>query len=161
MQRRWHWLDARVKEHRWTSGVELGVLYGQTLAYLLQNNQYLRLIGVDIWEPTADYPGDRQEHREACYLLQDIFPERLILIEADTADAHIWLADASHDFVFVDADHSYSAVCRDLELYRPKVRPGGFLCGHDYGHVSVSNAIRDTLGRVTVTDVDGVWYYVV
>ena len=33
----------------------------------------------------------------------------------------------------VDGDHSYPVVTRDLRLFAPKVRPGGFLFIDDYG----------------------------
>ena len=36
------------------------------------------------------------------------------------------------DFVYVDGDHSYDGVKRDMEAYWPKLRSGGVLCGHDY-----------------------------
>ena len=36
------------------------------------------------------------------------------------------------DFIYIDADHSFEAVKRDLELAWPLIRPGGALAGHDY-----------------------------
>jgi hypothetical protein len=40
--------------------------------------------------------------------------------------------DAYFDWVYVDGDHSYEGCSRDLELYAPKVRSGGFLLVDDY-----------------------------
>ena len=40
-------------------------------------------------------------------------------------------ADATLDFVFIDADHSYEAAKADIAAWRSKVKPGGILCGHD------------------------------
>ena len=37
------------------------------------------------------------------------------------------------DWVYIDADHSYDAVKKDLEFYYPLVKRGGYLCGDDYG----------------------------
>lgn len=34
--------------------------------------------------------------------------------------------------LFVDGDHSYAAVKKDIELYAPRVVPGGFIAFHDY-----------------------------
>lgn len=34
--------------------------------------------------------------------------------------------------LFVDGDHSYAGVKRDIELYTPRVVPGGFIAFHDY-----------------------------
>jgi predicted O-methyltransferase YrrM len=38
--------------------------------------------------------------------------------------------------VYIDARHDYCSVTEDLELYWPKLRPGGIVAGHDYmlGH---------------------------
>ena len=40
-------------------------------------------------------------------------------------------SDASLDFVFIDADHSYVVTKADIAIWRSKVRTGGILCGHD------------------------------
>jgi predicted O-methyltransferase YrrM len=41
----------------------------------------------------------------------------------------------SFDFAFVDADHQYEAVVRDLHLVIPLVRPAGVIACHDYSSV--------------------------
>lgn len=41
------------------------------------------------------------------------------------------LKDNCFDLVFIDADHSYSGVMRDIDAYKSKVKEGGILCGHD------------------------------
>ena len=35
------------------------------------------------------------------------------------------------DFVFIDGDHRYESVRRDIQAWLPKVRPGGIMGGHD------------------------------
>jgi SAM-dependent methyltransferase len=40
--------------------------------------------------------------------------------------------DDSLDFIYIDADHSYAGVTADLAQAWRLVRPGGFICGHDY-----------------------------
>jgi hypothetical protein len=40
--------------------------------------------------------------------------------------------DSSLDFIYIDANHSYDFVKEDLELWYPKVKPGGWVMGHDY-----------------------------
>lgn len=37
----------------------------------------------------------------------------------------------SCDLVFIDADHKYKAVKKDISLWYPKVKKGGIICGHD------------------------------
>jgi predicted O-methyltransferase YrrM len=40
--------------------------------------------------------------------------------------------DDSLDWVYIDADHSYESVRRDLAAYLPKVKAGGLITGDDY-----------------------------
>lgn len=46
--------------------------------------------------------------------------------------AALLVDDASVDFAFIDAIHTYEYVTLHLELWWPKVRPGGLIGGHDY-----------------------------
>ena len=54
------------------------------------------------------------------------------IIEGKSEEVYDQLEDESVDILFIDADHSYLGVKRDIELYMPKVKKGGILCGHDF-----------------------------
>ena len=41
------------------------------------------------------------------------------------------LQDHALDYVYIDGDHGYAGALRDLRLARRKVRPGGYIFGHD------------------------------
>lgn len=45
-------------------------------------------------------------------------------------------ADSYLDFVYIDGNHYYEFVKKDLELYFPKIKSGGFLLGDDYSWTS-------------------------
>ena len=55
------------------------------------------------------------------------------------------LGHAQADMIFIDAEHSYEAACRDIALYRNFLRPGGLLAGHDYepGGPGVIRAVNE------------------
>ena len=40
--------------------------------------------------------------------------------------------DEHFDLVYIDADHRYASVMEDLLLAEKKVKPGGFIAGHDF-----------------------------
>ena len=42
------------------------------------------------------------------------------------------IEDGSLDVVYIDGDHSYGGVMRDLTGYAPKIKRGGLIMGHDY-----------------------------
>lgn len=54
------------------------------------------------------------------------------LIEKKSADAVKEIEDETFDLFCIDADHRYHCIKEDLELWYPKVKPGGVFCGHDY-----------------------------
>jgi len=54
------------------------------------------------------------------------------LIRATSDNAVDQIGDNSIDLLFIDGDHSYQQVKRDLINYWPKIKMGGILLGHDY-----------------------------
>lgn len=100
--------------------IELGVRWGtSTIAWLygLQKTAgHLWSVDVDhpsIWNDLVGHPGwtfIRGDDTEA-WVLQEL-PEEV-------------------DIVFVDTSHRYEHTKREIELYAPRVRPGGALVFHD------------------------------
>lgn len=143
---------ALVRGYGWTHGAELGVDKGILFGMLLKMCPDLHLIGVDI------FPDRLRSHRAFDYARD--FSERARLIQGDTVVAADQIADASLDFVFIDADHSYEAVRRDIDAWRSKVRPGGWLGGHDYNQrfPGVVRAVQFAFGHKQVIELPGsIW----
>jgi predicted O-methyltransferase YrrM len=57
--------------------------------------------------------------------------ESLKIHKISSEDASLLFTDGSLDLVFVDGDHIYQSFVRDFTLWKPKVKIGGILCGHD------------------------------
>ena len=58
--------------------------------------------------------------------------------------------DNSIDFIYIDADHTHESVNRDLKLYLPKLKPNGWIGGHDYNKKQwpgVVKAINENIGK--------------
>lgn len=58
--------------------------------------------------------------------------DRRRIIRAESVDAAGMIGDASLDFAFIDADHSYEGCAADIRAWLPKIKPGGWIGGHDY-----------------------------
>ena len=56
--------------------------------------------------------------------------------------------DESFDLVYIDASHWYKDVVKDIELWLPKVKKGGYLAGHDYKEgIDTFYAVNDFFGQ--------------
>ena len=68
--------------------------------------------------------------------------------------------DRSLDSVFLDGDHREAPFRADVEGWLPKLKPGGWLCGHDYGHPQfpgVKRVVDSLRDRQEVLLFDSVW----
>lgn len=116
-------------------GVELGTHRGQFAVSILRRWRGERLYCVDHWEPYDDSDpasciSDREEDFHAARSILAKFPEA-VLVRKESLQAANDFNDLSLDFVYIDACHQYRAVKRDLEIWWPKIKPGGLLMGHD------------------------------
>ncbi len=130
--------------------VEVGVHRGDYAKKILAA-WHGRLVLVDSYrEVGPDYPesqldGERKEHlwEVANGIGRD---ERCMVIVADSEKSSGLFDNESLAFVYIDADHTYEAVKRDIELWWPKVRlHDGILAGHDYEsyHSGVKRAVDE------------------
>ena len=61
------------------------------------------------------------------------------------------------DMVFIDGDHSYDAVRRDIVNYKPLVRTGGLICGHDFFKRQLRWAVMEILSGVRRSRGTSIW----
>src|SRR5258708_21030191 len=62
------------------------------------------------------------------------------------------------DMIFIDGDHQYENVKRDIETWWKRLKPGGLLCGHDVQLRGVSEALAETFGDVQIVPNTLIWY---
>lgn len=67
-------------------------------------------------------------------------------IVSDSAAAAAQFEDDSLWFVFVDGDHRYEGVKRDLDAWWPKIQRGRWIGGHDFNMPDVGRAVREKFG---------------
>jgi 6-hydroxymethylpterin diphosphokinase MptE-like/Methyltransferase domain len=163
------------------NGVEIGVSHGGLSKSLLSRHSQLNLFGVDPYQQasadSAYYKsGDaiartrsQIEHDDvyaAALATYKSFGDRAMLIRKPSLDAVAVFDDASLDFAFIDGDHSYEGARDDILAWAPKVKPGGWLCGHDYRNKDVPfpgvDAAVDewvaATGRILETDEYAAWF---
>ena len=65
----------------------------------------------------------------------------IIDAKSDIAIEDDKLKNKKFDIIFIDADHTYEGVMKDLNNYFGLVKEGGIFCGHDYAHEGVKLAV--------------------
>jgi len=120
--------------------VEVGVYHGRSFSYLiiemLNAGKKFDCVAVDAcpWEgePCIGF----HKHMEP---LKDHY--RVMFDKVDSFVAANNFQDGSIDMCFIDANHTYEFVKRDIEAYLPKMKKGGTLSGHDWSDVGVKRAV--------------------
>jgi len=151
-------------------GIEVGVAFGGLSIKMTRCYPALWMIGVDAYRPydPDDSTSEVMSNGDAVYefarwRFANERHDRIELWRATSEEAAARVDDGSQDFVFLDADHRYDAVVADIRLWRPKVRRGGLLCGHDFtaGWPSVVRAVAENVPKVKVHEASTIWCEVV
>lgn len=126
-----------------SSFVEIGLLEGQSLIYLIKENvksgKEMMITGVDHFKGQSEGLKDKFEYNLANYEGEYCF------IHGDSAAAASLFKDRSVDFVFIDAGHDYESVKKDILAWLPKVK--GVIAGHDYpAYKGVVTAVDELFG---------------
>ena len=121
-------------------GAEIGVWKGHNAAMLLEAFPSLLLYCVDPWDAGGDHvsmpdvdPEMFAAAKAEFLRLTDRYHDRRHVLPFTSNEAsRVVKDDARLTFVFIDGDHTYESVWRDLHLWYPKLRNGGLMSGHDY-----------------------------
>lgn len=121
-------------------GVEVGTHRGEFANEILALWEAGTLYCVDPWANSPDYEWqakflkdseDRdQDFAQAKYVLQPYGGRAVCMRGLSNVLVRAFLNE-SLDFVYLDGDHTEPAVTQDIQLWWPKVKPGGLLLGHD------------------------------
>jgi hypothetical protein len=122
-------------------GAELGVCRGTNAVQLLFRTKPSLLFLVDKWEK-AEYLQKSHELSDLWYddhylSVADIFKEQIkegkvVLHKQHSSSFLASLPDNSLDWVYIDSNHHYQCVSREIALSVKKVKTGGLIMGHDY-----------------------------
>lgn len=144
--------------------VEVGVMSGSNAEQILRRHPSVLYTGVDPFDADFDPVIQRWISQPCAQEKMRQFPERARLEPLTSLEAAKRVPNASLDIVFIDAMHTFHAVLADIEAWAPKVRPGGFVAGHDFCaiHAGVVAAVITVASRIGATihiAPDCVWWF--
>jgi predicted O-methyltransferase YrrM len=131
--------------------VELGSFKGRSTVVMAKSTSG-KVWAVDDWkgprQTAKAVDGHWVEYNEDHTNLFNEFRENvseLSNVEAVVSDHAAAIVPITPDMVFVDGDHEYESVKRDILTWKARLPKGGLLCGHDRNWPGVEQAIRELL----------------
>lgn len=134
-----HFLKYLIEKNNFKIMAEVGVRDGRTTFYLLDHIADLTIYAIDM--------SIKEFYNKE---VADRYKNRLIPIEAMSEVAADRIADNSLDLVFIDANHSYEYVKKDIIKYTPKLKTNGLLTGHDIDYPGVNKAVNEMIKNFDV-----------
>lgn len=148
------WLATQAKSRMHI--VEFGSLHGRSTRAIADNHNPMgRIWAVDPW--AGDYYSEEGTNIPISTYVMPYFVTNL----KDHIDhGHVipvrmfsyqFSIPYAVDMVFIDGDHRYATVVKDIKKAHELLKPGGLICGHDYGHPAwpgVKQAVDEYVGRI-------------
>lgn len=140
-----------------TIGAEIGVQRGYFSIEILNDAQVGKLFLVDAWKRLGEsyvddlVVGDQDENFRLTqqHIAGHLPGARVEIVRGMSVEVAVNWKGPRLDWVYIDADHSYSACHADLCAWSKLINPGGYIMGHDYeagGHgivYGVVPAVKD------------------
>ena len=117
---------------------EIGVYAGESTRIFLETGNVSTMWAVDFWKDNYNlkdawgvmYP--MRDVRAAYFDNIAEFAHIVYTLVMPSKQASMLAPDRGFDFVYIDANHDKGPFTEDVLAWRPKVREGGILAGHDY-----------------------------
>jgi len=129
------WLAATA-EHK-SLIVEVGSWMGRSTSALAANTLG-KVIACDTWEGSEEH-ADMLRDKPKGWLKEQFLAhagryENMDFFQSRSLDlaASMDKLDLRPEMIFLDANHTYESVKADILAWRPLLRPGGVICGHDF-----------------------------
>src|ERR1051325_6754894 len=131
--------------------VEVGTHYGRSTCYLgariVQRRKQIRVIAVDLFGGWGSRENKLEIlRRNLCYA----GCEHIVTpMPCDSSQAASKFDNRSVDFCFIDANHDYTKVKKDIRAWLPRIKHCGVIAGHDFHQTQypgVDKAVQDVFG---------------
>lgn len=127
---------------------EIGIQECNSTRYILKNFDIKRYYAID---PFENYEGFYNKFYDGnngdLYYLEAIKKlkkfKNITLIREYSHNAVKFVKDGELDICWIDGNHDYDYVKQDIEVWFPKVKIGGYICGDDIFLLGVEKAVDE------------------
>lgn len=109
---------------------EIGVNEGEFSQHILSICKPTKLFLIDLWS-SKRYNNNKFDSVNEKFR-KYIEKGEVEIIRDNSLSAHHIFNNEYFDWIYIDTDHSYQQTIQELYAWEPKIKPNGFICGHDY-----------------------------
>ena len=109
-----------VKRHKPQKGLEVGLYKGYSARAYLESCQG-ELVSVDL----------NDDYQQEEVLLKE-YPSRFKFVQTDSSTYMRCIVPETLDYIYIDGDHRYNGIKKDIEAALPLLKEGGVLLIDDY-----------------------------
>ncbi len=102
---------------------------------------------IDSWKPYIEIPSEFIIEAEARFEKVRLRYDNISKLKFTSSEAAPLFLDNCLDLVYIDAAHDYESIKNDINLWLPKIKPGGFIAGHDIVLKPVKFCIDEIFGE--------------
>jgi hypothetical protein len=132
--------------------VEIGSFMGESMEIFARSGKFKKIYCVDPWKNGYDLTDGSSHIVESAESSFDVrhanynFVEK---IKLESLVASEKFADESIDMIYIDGNHQPDMVKKDILSWYPKVKKGGYICGHDwfYNEGLIQSTIIESIGN--------------
>jgi predicted O-methyltransferase YrrM len=120
--------------------VEIGSYIGASSIFIAKAlSDDSKLYCIDTWQNDAMTEGNWDSYTEFSKNIKSV-KNKIIKIRQTSVEAGINFNEMI-DLIFIDGDHSYEGVKKDIDIWFPKLKTGGIIIMHDIGWADGVNKV--------------------
>lgn len=148
--------------------VEIGCWKGKSTVMMavgiINSNKKIKFDVVDTFQGAEEHKSYKSIVDGTLYneFIKNIEPVKSVvnITVGDSSTTASNYQDKSLDFVFIDGDHSFDGVLRDIRAWLPKIKDGGIIAGDDFDNPNfpgVSDAVISCISDIK--QMGNIWFY--
>lgn len=129
--------------------IEIGCYTGESSSIFAENERVNKLYCIDPW--VGNYDNQDGASKSDMFAVEKQFnkiaekyKDKIVKIKDTSSNAINYFIenDIKVDLVYIDGNHQESAVTEDITKYKPVIKQGMFISGHDWQTNGVKNSIK-------------------
>ena len=140
---------------------EVGCYAGESTKMFLDSKKIDMMYAIDIWDDVLSV-YENIENNHDFNLVEERFDENVKGFNVTKLKMTFEKASdllPKLDVIYIDANHDYEYVKKDIKVSIEKIKPNGIICGHDYNTETpgVIEAVNEFFGKPDVVFSDSSW----